>query len=189
MKARIFLSVPALLAAAPAFAAAKDKPFFSLANSDFVVLIAFILFIGVLVFFKVPALLGGMLDKRAEGIASEIEEAKALQEDAKKLLAEYERKHKDVQAQADRIVEQAKEEAQRAAEQAKEDLKASIARRLAAAEEQIASAESSAVKEVRDQAVSVAVMAARDVIAQQMTATDGNTLIDEAIGLVDSKLH
>ena len=180
-------TLAATVLAGPALAA--KGPFVSLGNTDFVVLIAFLLFIGVLLYLKVPGLLGGMLDKRAEGIAAEIEEAKSLQEEAKALLAEYERKQKEVQAQADRIVAQAKEEAQAAAEQAKEDLKSSIARRLAAAEEQIAAAEGSAVKEVRDQAISVAVAAAQDLIAKNMTAADGNKLIDEAIGMVDSKLH
>ena len=55
-----------LLAASPAFAAG-DKPFFSLKNTDFVVLIAFIAFFAVLAYFKVPQLLMGLLDKRAEG--------------------------------------------------------------------------------------------------------------------------
>ena len=183
------LSYSAAASVLAGLALAASGPFFSLSNTNFVVLIAFILFIGVLFYFKVPSLLGGMLDKRAEGIAAEIEEAKALQEEAKKLLAEYERKQKEVQEQSERIVAQAREEAQLAADQAKEDLKASIARRLAAAEDQIASAESSAVKEVRDQAVGVAVMAARDVIAKQMTASDSNKLIDDAIAEVDAKLH
>lgn len=187
MKTRISLALLAALTAGPAFAA--SGPFVSLRNTDFVVLLAFILFIVVLFYFKVPGTITGLLDKRAEGISSEIEEAKALQEDAKKLLAEYERKHKDVQAQADRIVAQAKEDAQRAADQAKEDLKTSIARRLTAAEEQIMSAQNSAVKEVRDQAVSVAIAAARDVIAKQMTAADGSQLIEDGIALVDAKLH
>ena len=181
------LAAVAAVSASPALAA--KGPFFSLGNTDFVVLIAFLLFIGVLIYFKVPSLLAGLLDKRAEGISSEINEARALQEEAKKLLAEYERKQKEVSAQADRIVAQAKEEAQAAAEQAREDLKASIARRLAAAEDQIASAEASAVKDVRDQAVSVAVAAAQSVIAKQMTAANSNKLIDEAIATVDAKLH
>ena len=94
-----------------------------------------------------------------------------------------------MQEQADRIVAQAKAEAAAAAEQAKVDLKTSIARRLVAAEEQITSAEAAAVRHVRDTAVSVAVAAARDVIATQMTAADGNKLIDDAIADVDAKLH
>ncbi len=174
--------------ASPAFAAG-DKPFFSLKNTDFVVLLAFLLFIAVLFYFKVPRLLGGMLDKRAEGISSELSEARALREEAQTLLASYERKQKEVQDQADRIVSAAKEEARLAAEQARVDLGKSLERRMAAAEDQIASAQSAAVKAVRDQAVTVAVAAARDVIAKQMSAADGNALIDDAIKQVDAKLH
>lgn len=111
-------------AATPALAA--KGPFFSLANTDFVVLIAFILFIGVIFYFKVPGMITGLLDKRAEGIQSELDEARALREEAQTLLASYERKQKDVQDQAEKIVDAAKAEAAAAAEQAKEDLKASI---------------------------------------------------------------
>ncbi|MEO9780741.1 MAG: F0F1 ATP synthase subunit B [Sedimentitalea sp.] len=174
-------------AASPALAA--GGPFFSLHNTNFVVLLAFLLFIGVLVYLKVPGKLGGMLDGRAEGIKSELDEARALREEAQTILASYERKHKEVQEQADRIVSTAREEAAQAAEKAKEDLKLSIVRRLAAAEDQIASAEASAVKEVRDQAVLIAIAASREVIGKQMTAADGNKLIDSAIAEVDAKLH
>ncbi|MEQ6249102.1 F0F1 ATP synthase subunit B [Sulfitobacter sp. HNIBRBA3233] len=180
-------SALALLGATPAFAA--KGPFVSLGNTDFIVLLAFLLFIAVLFYFNVPKLLGGMLDKRADGIRSELEEARKLREDAQTLLASYERKQKDVQEQADRIVASAKEEAAIAGEQAKADLAKSVERRLNAAEEQIASAQSAAVKEVRDQAIVVAVAAARDVIAKQMTAAEANRLIDDSIEQVDAKLH
>lgn len=177
----------ALIAASPAFAA--SGPFFSLHNTNFIVTLAFILFILVLMYFKVPGMLGKMLDKRAEDIKSELDEARTLREEAQALLASYERKHKEVQDQADRIVAHAKEEAALAAEQAKADLQKSIARRVKAAEEQIASAEASAVRDVRDQAIAIAIGAANDVIAQQMTAAEGNKLIDAAIAEVNAKLH
>ncbi|WP_171102729.1 MULTISPECIES: F0F1 ATP synthase subunit B [unclassified Ruegeria] len=174
-------------AASPAFAA--KGPFFSLANTDFVVLLGFIVFIAILFYFKVPGMIGGLLDKRAEGIKSELDEARALHEEARSLLASYERKQREVQGQADAIVAAAKEDAALAAEQAKVDLEKSIERRLAAAQDQIASAEASAVKEVRDQAISVAVSAANAVLAKQMTATQANKLIDASIADVGEKLH
>lgn len=180
-------ALAASLIASPALAA--KGPFFSLGNTDFVVLLAFLLFLGVLVYFKVPSLLMGMLDKRAQGISTELDEARALREEAQTLLASYERKQKEVQDQADRIVAHARQEAEEAAEKAKADLASSVERRLAAAEDQIASAESAAIKEVRDQAAILAVAAARDVIAKQTTAADGNALIDAAIAEVDAKLH
>ncbi len=177
----------ATVAASPAFAA--SGPFFSLRNTDFVVLLAFLLFIAVLFYFKVPSLLGGMLDQRAAGIKSELDEARKLREEAQTLLASYERKQKEVQEQADRIVAAAKEEATAAGAQARVDLEKSVARRMAAAADQIGSAEAAAIKEVRDQAAAIAVAAARDVIAKQMSAADGNALIDDAIAQVDAKLH
>lgn len=179
----------ALFAASASPALAASGPFFSLSNTNFVVLISFLLFIGVLVYLKVPGLLGGLLDKRAEGIRSELDEARKLREEAQTLLASYERKHAEVQGQADRIVATAREEAASAATQAKEDLKLSIERRLAAAQDQIASAQAAAVKEVRDQAISVAVATAREVVAKQMTAAQAGSLIDAAITEVEAKLH
>ena len=184
---KTLLTMVAAVFASPALAA--SGPFFSLANTNFVVLLAFLLFVGFLIYVKVPALLGKKLDERADNIKAELDEARALREEAQTLLASYERKQKDVQAQADRIVAHAKEEANAAAEEAKDEIKASIARRMQAAEEQIASAEARAIRDVPYQAVVVAVAAARDVIAKQMTAADGNALIDAAIADVEAKLH
>lgn len=182
------LAVLLATSATPAFAAG-EYGFFSLRNTDFVVIIAFLVFIGILLYFKVPGTVGGMLDARGATIKAELDEARALREEAQALLASYERKQKDVAEQAERIVANARDEAQRAANTAKEEIRMSVARRLASAEEQLASAEAAAIKTVRDSAIVAAVGAAREVIAAQMSATDGNKLIDEAIATVDAKLH
>lgn len=185
---RLMLTALFAIVASPALAA-EDKPFFSLVNTDFTVLIAFLIFVGILLFYKVPGVIAGTLDKRADSIRSELDEAKALREEAQSLLATYERKQKEVREQADRIVAAAKEEATNAATAAKADIERSIARRLAGAEDQIASAEASAVQEIRDQAIAVAVAAAKDVLAEQMDAKSSNALIDSSIDTVSEKLH
>ncbi|MGB8623729.1 MAG: F0F1 ATP synthase subunit B [Paracoccaceae bacterium] len=182
------LTVLFALTASPALAAGEG-PFFSLHNTEFIVLAAFLLFVAVLVYYKVPGLVGGLLDKRADGIRAELDEARALREEAQSVLATYERKQKEVKEQSERIIAHAREEAENAAAQAKQDIEDSITRRMKAAEDQIASAEASAVREVRDRAISVAVAAAGDVIAKQMTADAGNKLIDDGIDTVGDKLH
>ena len=186
------LTLLAVFAAAPAFAASKNPfsaDFWKLSNTDLIVAISFLLFIGVLFYFKVPGLLGGLLDKRAEGIQSELDEARQLREEAQSLLASYERKQQEVKEQADRIVDAAKESAKEAAEQAKKDLAASIERRVQAAEDQIASAEASAVKQVRDEAARIAIAAAGEVITKGMSAAKSDAMIDDAIKVVQAKLH
>ena len=94
---RKLILLPALLALTSSPALAAEGPFFSLKNTDFVVLVSFLIFIGILFYFKVPAMIGGLLDKRAATIKSELEEARALREEAQTLLASYERKQKEVQ--------------------------------------------------------------------------------------------
>ena len=153
------------------------------------VLLGFIAFVALLVYLKVPAKLTGMLDARAVAIKSEIDEARSLREEAKSILATYERRQKEVQEQAERIVASAREEAMAAAEQAKAELKRSIARRMAAATDQIASAEAAAIRQVREQAVNVAVAAAGDVLAKQMTAEAASASIDSAIAQVEARMH
>ena len=181
------LSLALILAAGPALAA--EGPFISLNNTEFVVLIAFIIFVGALVYFGVPGKVTGILDARAVQIKADLEEARNLREEAKTILASYERKQREVQEQSDRIVAGAREEAMAAAKQAKADLKTAIARRLAAAQDQIASAEASALRQVKERAVSVAVAVAGDVLAQQMTAEAAALSIDTAIGQVEARLH
>ncbi|MFT4150227.1 MAG: F0F1 ATP synthase subunit B [Paracoccaceae bacterium] len=181
------LAVLLALAASPA--AAASGPFFSLHNTNFIVLIAFLIFVGILLYAGIPGKLGAMLDSRAATIRAELEEAKALREEARALLASYEKKQKEVMEQSERIVVSAREEALAAAAKAKEDLKVSIARRLQAAEEQIASAEAGAIRQVREKAVSVAVAAASDVLAKQATPEAAAASIDAAIDQVAAKLH
>ena len=176
------------LIAAPAFAA-EEGPFFSLRNAEFVVGIAFIVFIGVLIYLGVPGKIGAMLDARAEAIKSDLNEARLLREEAKKLLASYEARQKEVLAQSARIVATAKEEAQAAANQARADLQGSIARRMAAAGEQIESTVKAAELAVRNQAISVSVAVAADVLKRQMTADQAAASIDASIKQVAAKLH
>jgi F-type H+-transporting ATPase subunit b len=192
MKKTLLSAALLALAAVPAAAATYNPfagEFYKLTNTNFIVLIAFLIFLGILVYYKVPGMIGDMLDKRAAQIRADLDEARSLREEAQKLLASYQRKQDEVKAQADRIVVHARQEAEEAAATAKADLARSIERRLKAAEDQIASAEASALREVKDRAAAIAVAAAGDVIAKAMTAKDAGRLIDDAIATVEAKLH
>lgn len=181
--------LPLMLAATATPALAASGPFFSLANTDFVVTIGFLLFVGILVYFKVPGLLMGMLDSRADGIRKDLDEARALREEAQTLFASYERKTREAQGLADEIVATAKAEAEAANAKARADLEVSVERRLAAAEDQIDSARNAAIREVRDRAITVATAVAGEIVAKQMSAAEADALIDSSIETVSAKLH
>lgn len=176
-----------LLGATPA--AAASGPFFSLFNTNFVVLVSFIIFVAALVVLKVPGLLAGMLDKRAEGIKSDLDEAQRLRDEAQEVYASFEQRQKEIEEQSAAIIAHAQKEAEESADMARKDLEASIARRLKTAEEQISSAEAAAIREIRDTATRVAIAAAQDVIASGMSAQKANSLIDQAIDALPGKLN
>ena len=158
-------------------------------NTDIVVGLGFIVFVAVLLYFKVPALIARKLDERAVRIKAELDEARALRDEAQSLLASYERRQREVKSQAEDIVTAAKAEAEKAAAAAKEDIRRSVARRMQTATEQIAAAEQAAVRQIKDRAVAVAVAAAADVLKGTMKAEDQGRLIDAAIDEVGAKLH
>ncbi|RJE81311.1 F0F1 ATP synthase subunit B [Paracoccus sp. JM45] len=185
---RLFaIAAAAAVTAGPA--AAATGPFFSLRNTNFIVLISFLVFIGVLFYFNVPKMLGGLLDKRADGIRNDLDEARRLREEAQEIYASYERRQREVKTQADQIVANAKREAEAQAAKAQADLATSIERRLQAAQDQITSAEDDAVRAVRDRAVQTAVAAAASILAQQVSAGQRSAGIDEAITDVAQRLN
>lgn len=160
-----------------------------LENSNFVVGIAFVLFL--LVLWRVGAfgLIGRKLDERAERIRTELDEARRLREEAQSLLASYERKQKEAEGRVQDIVAHARTEAEEVAAQAKRDLELTVARRIRTAQEKLAQAEADAVRAVRNEAVRVAVAAARDVIARELTPEGREKLVDEGIATVGERLH
>ncbi len=158
-------------------------------NSTFVVGVAFFLFLALLLYLGVHRYIARALDERAMRIRAELDEARQLREEAQELFADFERKQRQVAGQADEIVAHARAEAEAAAERAKEDLKAAIDRRLRAADEQIQLAEANAVRQVKDQAVAIAIAAATDVLRQRLGEDRDRDLVDQAIDEVGRRLH
>ena len=168
-------------------AALHAEPFYQ--SPEFWVAIAFLLFVALLLYVKVPKLIATALDKRSAAIAAQIDEAQRLREEAEALLAQYQRKEREAQAEAQGIVAHAEAEAKRVAADAQKALEASIARREQLAVEKIAQAEAAAVKEVRTVAVEVATEAARKVIAASIDAGKANALVEDAIRELPKHLH
>jgi F-type H+-transporting ATPase subunit b len=150
--------------------------------------ISLFVFIGVIIYLKVPGMIGKALDGRIKAIEGELAEAERLRQEAKFLLEEYEAKRQAATTEAEGIVAAAREEAFRLTAEAKTSLETLIARRTKAVEDKIAQAESQAVAEVRARSADVAVEAARVLLTKQMSQK-GGALIDAAIKDVGSKLN
>ncbi|GGE34842.1 ATP synthase subunit b 1 [Agaricicola taiwanensis] len=153
------------------------------------VAIGFIVFVAVLLGLGVHKKVASMLDTRAERIAQELEEAKRLREDAHKLLAEYQRKRRQAEEEAEAIVTAAKVEAERLAKEAKAKAEEYVARRTKSAEEKISQAEAQAVAEVKAAAADAAVAAAGRIFTGSVKGKVASDLLDNGIAEVRAKLN
>ncbi len=159
------------------------------ATAEFWVAVSFFAFVGLIVYYKVPGLVTAALDKRAQDIAKELDEARRLREEALALLASYQRKQAEAMKEAEGIVAQAKLEAERLAEETRKNMEAQVERRQLLAEDKIRLAETQAVQEVRAAAADIAVSAARTIISEKVDASKDARLVETSIAELSSKLH
>ena len=152
-----------------------------LKDPSFWTAIAFVGFVLILLYVKMPKIIGEQLDKRADAIRTELEEARSLREQAQSVLADYERKQRQAEKEAENIITQAKAEAERLAEETRQKLEVSLERRMKLAEDKIAQAEVQALKEVRIQAAEIAIAAAGTIIANEFPAKEASALVDANI--------
>jgi F-type H+-transporting ATPase subunit b len=160
-----------------------------LGEAEFWVAVAFVAFVLILLYFKVPAMLAKALDDRAAGIRKELDEARRLREEAQALLADYQKKHRNAGQEAEAIVEQARREAEAFANEMRRSLAESVERRRKQAEEKIARAETQAVEDVRAAAVDMAIAAAEKILREKATGASGSALIDESIKTLKTRLN
>lgn len=158
-------------------------------DPTFWVATAFVAFVLVMVYLKVPGSVAAQLDKRADKIKADLDEAEALLKEAQDLLAAYQKKQRDAAKEAQAIADHAKEEAARMLEQGREQMTGTLARRLQLAKDRIAQAETAAIEDVRVRTVDIAMDATQAVLAKGLVAAKSNSLIDDAIKELPSKLH
>ena len=150
--------------------------------------LSLIVVVGLIVWGGKDAIVGS-LDKRAERIRKELDEAQTLREEAQKTLEQYKRRQREATEEAQAILEHAKDEASRLRQQAEADLKDSLARREQQAMEKIAQAEAQALAEVRGRAVDVAIAAAGRLITESLDEAKSGDVMARSIEEVREKLN
>ena len=158
-------------------------------QATFWVFMGLLAFLALTVYLKVPSKVAAALDKRADDVRTNIEEARKLREEAQALLADYQRKHQEAEEEAKDIIDLAKREAAALAEEAKTRMVEYVERRTKAVEQRIALAESQALADVRASAVAVASRAAEQIIAAKAEGDVGDKLIDASIAGLKNQLN
>lgn len=151
----------------------------------------------VLVSFAIFAVIGykfgkdkflSLLDTRIESIKNDIETAENLRVEAQQLLAQYERKQRDAQQEAERIVKSAKDHAMKIKKQAEDELEEAMQRREEQLKTRLQRMEEEAIQEIRAYASELAVKATTEIINDNFSKSDNSKLVNATIKDVKDQL-
>ena len=86
-------------------------------DATFWVSISFFIFLGILIYFKIPQKVISALDGSINSIKNEIDDAESLKEESKNILSEYEKKISNAKDEVKQMIAAATDDATRRAEQ------------------------------------------------------------------------
>lgn len=145
------------------------------------VALAMVAVFAILIWKRVPALIGAALDKKIAGIREQLDEAAQLRGEAEALKGEYEAKSAAAGEEAATMIERARAEADGIVAKAEADAAALVERRTRMAEDKIAAAERAALDEVRAKAAQAATAAAETLIRDKVDAEADKAMVDATI--------
>ena len=182
------ITLPALALSYGVSYAAGSKKLISLNNTDFVVLISFLIFVGVLVYFKVPSIVGAFLDKRSNDIQNEIEKAGEILEEAKKILSSIEADHIRTSETIGQMVQSAKSRAGDDEEKAKKNIEELMRNKLISAEGQVLSSERKILEEIEGRAIDLSMEKVRMKLSKSLSSSDYDNQFDLSIQSIEKGL-
>ena len=137
-------------------------------DATFWVMISFFIFIGLLVYFKIPQKIKTTLDENISNIKSEIDEADKLKEDAKNILTEHEKKISSSKDEVKSMISYANEEAEKNIVKTNRDFHNQMENRKRNAEERIRQLKNQALKDIKNTSVIIAIEAVEKLLKNSL---------------------
>ena len=126
-------------------------------DATFWVTISFFIFLGILIYFKIPQKIKETLEQNISNIKNQLTEAEKLREDAKNILAEHEKKISNSKKEVKDMIDKANEDAEKNIIRTNEEFHKLMENRKKGAEDRITQLENQAVKDIKNASVKIAI--------------------------------
>ena len=148
-------------------------------DATFWVAVSFIIFFGVLIYFKIPQKVLEMLDKMISDIKNEIDESEKLRTEAQVLLDNAQKKLDSAKTESNEILEQAKKDSDRLIIELNDKFHKSSEIKKSSAENKIVQMKETAIKEIKNASVKIAVDSVKKIIITSVDKTKLDTLFQK----------
>jgi len=133
-------------------------------DATFWVAVSFLIFVGVIIYFKVPQKIDDSLNESIKKIKESLDNAEKLKDEAKNILSEYDSKVSKSKEEIKNLITDAKNQAEKNIIKTNEDFHKVIENRKKSAEEKIKQMKIQAIKDVKNSSVDIAISSVEKII-------------------------
>ena len=157
-------------------------------DATFWVAVSFIIFFGVLIYFKIPQKVSEMLDKMISDIKNEIDESEKLRTEANLLLNNAQKKLNTAQSVSEEILNQAKRDSDKLIIELNDKFHKSSEIKKNSAQTKIAQMKDSAIKEIKNASVKIAVDSVKKIITTSVDKSKLDNLFEKNLDETKAEL-
>ena len=129
---------------------------------------SFFIFLGILLYFKIPQKVKNVLDENISNIKNQINEAEKLKEEAKNILSENEKKISNSKAEVKSMINKANEDSEKNIIRTNEEFHRLMDNRKKNAEERIKQMKNQALKDIKNTSVKIAIESVEKLLKNSM---------------------
>ena len=158
-------------------------------DATFWVSISFFIFLGVLIYFKIPQKVISVLDESINSIKNEIDDAENLKEESKNILSEYEKKISNAKNEVKQMIAAATEDADRAVLKTNEEFHIQMENRKKNTEDRIKQMKNQAIKDIKNVSVRISIQAVEVLLKNSLDKNKLNKIFSSSIEETKSALR
>jgi F-type H+-transporting ATPase subunit b len=157
-------------------------------DATFWVAVSFVLFFGLLIYFKIPQKVNEILNQLISNIKNEIEESEKLRNEAKILLENSQTKLDSVNKETGKIIDQAKKDSDRLVIEINEKFHKSSEAKKKLAEIKINQMKDAALKEIKDTSIKIAIDSVKKIISTSIDKNKLDTIFEKDLEKTKTEL-
>tara|TARA_B100000780_G_C20778852_1_gene309267 strand:+ start:14 stop:511 length:498 start_codon:yes stop_codon:yes gene_type:complete len=157
-------------------------------DATFWVAVSFFIFIGVLIYFKIPSKINTILNANIDAIKNEVDDAEKLKDESKNILSEYEEKISNAKTEVKAMLEAAADEAEKHVLKSNEEFHSQMENRKKNTEERIKQMKNQALKDIKNASVKIAISSVESLLKNSLDKNKLNKIFIESLEETKSTL-
>ena len=137
-------------------------------DATFWVAVSFFIFIGVLIYLKIPEKIKNILSENINAIKDEVDDSEKLKEESKNILSEYEKKISHAKAEVKVMLDTATDETEKYVLKTNEEFHNQMENRKKNTEDRIKQMKSQALKDIKNASVKIAISSVESLLKNSL---------------------